>query len=89
MVDPQAHGRMYGEFVEFLNRDPSDVRGFIRGTYRAAYWACSEANRKLLADLSIVISNHMVRVCVYAGDPFQLYEDSGLLLNLTDNGLPY
>lgn len=46
-----------------------------------------EAEGELLTDLAVVVGDHVAGVRVDAGDPGDLDEDAGLLLNLADDGL--
>ena len=78
---------MHVQALPLAERYPPDARGLRAVAQRASGRARGEADRELLADLAVVVGDHVGRVAVDADDAGDLDLDPGLLAHLPHEGV--
>src|SRR3954447_4677025 len=87
MLDPKAHGGVDVIAIQLLKGHEGHLARFVAGCQLAADEPRSKAQRKLLADLAVVVGDDVPWVGVDAAQLSDLDVEAGLFLALPYNGV--
>src|SRR6266545_5553913 len=85
--DPYADGLVHVEIVDLLRREEGHLRGLLAHPQRAGDDPAREADGELLADLTVVVGEHVPWVGVHPDDVLGLDLEARLLTDLADDRL--
>src|SRR2546430_14400993 len=86
VVDPLADGWVHVEAGDVVRLEVAGLQRLVAGTQSPTRDPARDADRELLADLPVVVGEHVLRVRVHADDVLGLDLDAGLLLDLPGRG---